>query len=482
MGGRPLDQARAVLMALIESLDERDQLEMIEFSSSPRRWKSGPTRVTSGARKDALGWVKKLSASGGTEMRSALLEAFAPLRAGAQRQVVLMTDGLIGFEDEILAAVQDRMPPSSRLHCVGVGAGVNRSLSRPASRAGRGVELIVDLDEDAAPAARRIVARTAAPLVTDLRIEGAALVDTAPARLPDLFAGTPALISLRLDPRGGAITVRGTTAEGEWSTRVEVPACAEGSGPDHLGALYAREQVEDLEARWALGRDRSVVDAQIEELGLGYQIGTRLTSWVAITSEITVDRPLGGLRQDMPQELPYGSSIEGLGLRAAADALAALPVDPSVATGSFPIAPGSPRRLSMMGTGSKSMAKGKVSSSSSNGPLAAPLGVAMPSVSAPRPGGAPPMPMGSAYPASAPGGMPSEIREPLAMPSAMVHGLPVRSSQGRSWGWILLLLVLILAPLLAWWWLHRAHPSAASPAPIPAHSLAAPGAREMQRA
>jgi Ca-activated chloride channel family protein len=39
MGGEPLAQARRVLSALVETLGERDRLEMIEFSSAPQRWR-----------------------------------------------------------------------------------------------------------------------------------------------------------------------------------------------------------------------------------------------------------------------------------------------------------------------------------------------------------------------------------------------------------------------------------------------------------
>ncbi len=44
MSGLPLDQARRVTSALIDTLTDVDQLELIEFSNSPRRWKSGPCR------------------------------------------------------------------------------------------------------------------------------------------------------------------------------------------------------------------------------------------------------------------------------------------------------------------------------------------------------------------------------------------------------------------------------------------------------
>ncbi|MFO0668868.1 MAG: VIT and VWA domain-containing protein [Polyangiaceae bacterium] len=148
MGGLPIEQAKRVSLALIESLAPTDTLEMISFSSSPKPWKRGALPMTPANRAAAIAWLSGLSASGGTEMRDAIVKALAPLRAGAQRQVVLVTDGLIGFEIEIVREILDRLPFGSRVHTVGVGSGINRTLTAGAARAGRGVEVIADAHED----------------------------------------------------------------------------------------------------------------------------------------------------------------------------------------------------------------------------------------------------------------------------------------------------------------------------------------------
>lgn len=318
MGGEPLAQARRVLSALIGTLGERDKLELIEFSSEPRRWKAAPVAATEAARRDALAWLGKLQASGSTEMRTGILEALQAIRPDAQRQVVLVTDGQIGFEAQVIAAICDRLPASARLHTVGVGSAVNRSLTAPAARAGRGIEVVVGLGEDPERAAARLVARTAAPILVELELEGSALLEHAPRRLPDLFAGAPALVSVALRPEGGELRVVGRTAEGRWEQRLRVAPIAAESGSQAAVALFGREAVEDRELKLAAGGDRAEVDAAIERLGLDFQIATRLTSWVAVTEEQTVD-PQGALRRErMPHELPHGVSAEGLGLRPAA--------------------------------------------------------------------------------------------------------------------------------------------------------------------
>ena len=102
----------------------------------------------------ALAWIQKLQASGGTEMLSGVQHAMRALRPSSQRQIVLITDGLVGFEREIVSTLLAELPRTARLHALGVGSAVNRSLLAPIARAGRGIEAIVGLGEDPERAAK----------------------------------------------------------------------------------------------------------------------------------------------------------------------------------------------------------------------------------------------------------------------------------------------------------------------------------------
>ncbi|HYV48235.1 MAG TPA: VIT domain-containing protein [Myxococcaceae bacterium] len=329
MSGEPLDMARRILGLMVDSLGEQDQLEMISFSSAPSRWKRGAVKAGESNRRDAQKWLSKLQASGGTEMRAGVLEALAPLREGAQRQVVIVTDGLIGFEDEIIRTIYERLPSGSRVHVIGVGSAVNRGLSFPASRAGRGVELIAGIGEDVERAAQRILARTCAPVLTEVSVSGSALEKCAPGRAPDVFAGAPSLLSVALRTAGGELVVRARTADGgAFERRISVPAAtAPGDGNPALAKLYGRELVEDLELQIAAGFEKGAMDREIERAGLDFQISTRLTSWVAVSKARTVDPGAPTRHEEVPVELPHGMSAEGMGLRrrqAAAPAQAVL--------------------------------------------------------------------------------------------------------------------------------------------------------------
>ena len=347
MGGEPLDQARRVVSALIGTLGDEDRLELIEFSNDARRWKSKPVNATEKHKKDALKWLSKLQASGGTEMRTGIYEALTSLDDEAQRQVILITDGLIGFESEVVRTIAEKCPPSCRVHTVGVGSGVNRSLTGPAARAGRGTEVVISLGEDPERAAQRVVARTDAPTVVEVRLTGSALLESAPVRIPDLFAASPSLVALKLRPEGGTLTAHGRTAQGEYTETLTVAPVKPGEGNGSVVALFGREKVEDLELRVASGEGGPAMDAQIEALGISHQISTRLTSWVAVSAEATVDPGAPTRHEELPQMLPHGMSVTGLGLRSIA------PPAPMVSYGGAPPLGGPSRSRSGMAIGEK---------------------------------------------------------------------------------------------------------------------------------
>lgn len=317
MSGEPLAQAKRVVAALIDSLSDRDQLELIEFSDMARSFKPGAEAATPTFRREALRWVSGLEASGGTEMLSGVRSALRELRPGSQRQIVLVTDGLVGFEREIVRALLDGLPVSARLHALGVGSAVNRALLAPIARAGRGVEAIVGLGEDPERAAQRILARTAAPQVVDLRIEGDAVQRTMPHRLPDVYMGCPLRVAVALAPNGGELVVRGRTAAGPFEQVLRVSAAAPGEGSPSVVKLFGREEVEDLEMQISAGRAGASCEQQIEQVGLAFEIATRFTSWLAISAQVLVDPRDAARHVVQAHELPHGMSAAGLGLRPA---------------------------------------------------------------------------------------------------------------------------------------------------------------------
>ncbi|PYU90819.1 MAG: hypothetical protein DMG08_16835 [Acidobacteria bacterium] len=324
--GRPISRARIVAEQLLTSLDPGDRFEVLAFSGDVERLVPEPVEASAENVRKALDALDKLRAGGSTEMTRAIAEALRPLRPDSQRQVILITDGYIGFEGKVVGEVLRLLVPGARLHTVGIGSAPNRTLTRGAARAGRGVEILVGDDEDARVASRRLLRATVRPVLTDLEFKGSAVLALAPRRPQDVLEGQPLLLLAEIKPAGGQLEIRGKEAgtPETWVYRVEIPAGKErGQVPSlpatsiPLGALFGREAIEDLElqlagaGRYAKG---AALETKIENLGLRHGIASRKTSLVAISEDPTVDPKDPRRRERLAVELPAEVSAEGTGL------------------------------------------------------------------------------------------------------------------------------------------------------------------------
>jgi Ca-activated chloride channel family protein len=335
MSGAPLERAKAIVDRLLDGLGPDDRFEVLAFASRVvrldrgRGTDDGPRPATDPAIDGARRALRRLSAGGGTEMANAIDRALAPLRADSQRQVVLLTDGYIGFEHEVIGRLVRDLPAGARLHAVGVGTAPNRTLISGAARAGRGIELVVGNDADVVPAARRLGAATRAPVLTELAIAGDVVRAVAPERPRDILAGQPLVVTVELATTGGTIEVTGRLAgqAAPWKASIPVPAATPETPTDHptawhpsalpLGALFGREAVADTEMRLAARLDDGASEGllgRIEALGLRHRIATRRTSLVAIADAPSVDPREPRRRERLPVELPAEVSAEGVGL------------------------------------------------------------------------------------------------------------------------------------------------------------------------
>ncbi len=331
MSGKPLGRAKIVAEELLRSLDPADRFEILAFATDVKTLVRGPAEASERNIREALTALGRLQASGSTEMTRAIVEALKPLRRDSQRQVIILTDGYIGFEGEVIGEILRRLSPGARLHAVGIGFAVNRTLTGGAARAGRGIEIMVGDDDDAHAASGRLLQATVRPVLTEIQVSGTALVKVAPERSQDVLAGQPLVLLVELSGRGGELHICGRQAgaKKDWESLITIPPAAE-SGleptglpqtPLPLGALFGRHAVEDLELELAAaGRgSHAEIEAKIESLGLRHGIVTRATSLIAISEDPTVDPKDPRRHERLAVELPADVSAEGLGLGPAAE-------------------------------------------------------------------------------------------------------------------------------------------------------------------
>lgn len=319
MWGFPLEMAKKTIARALDNLRLEETFNLITFSGDTRILfpeAVSPTPENIAAAKQVLAGAY---GGGGTEMMKAIRTALGD-DAGAGkpvtsttpplRVVCFMTDGYVGDDAEIVAAVQKH--PEARVFAFGIGTAVNRFLLTKMAEEGHGeVEFVTNPDE-AQSAADRFYERVHSPLLTNISIDwnGLPVAEVYPAQVPDLFSAKPIIVTGRYTHAAkGSITIHGTRAGGAFTRAIAVDFPADNSSNAALEKIWARRKVEDLMSQdWSgIQRGQSKHKAEIIEVGLKHSLATQYTSFVAVETK-TVIQHGKPVRIEVPVELPENVS------------------------------------------------------------------------------------------------------------------------------------------------------------------------------
>ena len=307
MGGTSIVQAKASLTYALGRLKPSDRFNVIRFDDSMTVLFPDTVSADAAHVGQAKAFVAALQASGGTEMVPPMQAALTDRRgseAGTVRQVVFLTDGEIGNEQQLFDTIS-AMRGRSRLFMVGIGSAPNTFLMTRASELGRGSFTHIGSVEQVEERMKALFGKLESPAVTNLTATfSAAGADVSPVVLPDLYRGEPVALTAKVGALAGSLDVKGTIGDRPWIVTLPLSGAAEGKG---LSQLWARRKITDAEVSKTLGKlSSNDADARILSLALDHHLVTRLTSLVAVDK--TPSRPEGAhlTRAELPLNLPAG--------------------------------------------------------------------------------------------------------------------------------------------------------------------------------
>ena len=293
MEGWKMVAARRAAARIVDTLTPADRFAALTFDHEvghPDRLPAGLVPATDRHRYRAVEHLARVDARGGTELAQPLREALNLLsEQSRERVLVLVTDGQVGNEDQILREIAPGLE-GIRVHTVGIDQAVNAGfLGRLAGIGGGRCELVES--EDRLDAAMdQIHRRIGSPSLTGLRIsaEELSLVpdSASPARTPDLFAGVPLVVSGRYQgPAVGGLSITGLTAdERPWA--VTVPATV--ADRPEVTKIWARGRLRDLEDQYTVDETKDLEDT-IVATSLRYGVLCRFTAYVATDVRVVTD-------------------------------------------------------------------------------------------------------------------------------------------------------------------------------------------------
>jgi Ca-activated chloride channel homolog len=310
MGGTSIAQAKAGLLYALSRLQPNDRFNVIRFDHSMSMVFPDVVPADRDHLAKATAFVTALQAEGGTEMippmRAALTDHHAD--GNTVRQVVFLTDGCIGNEQQLFDTITS-MRGRSRVFMVGIGSAPNSYLMTRAAELGRGTFTHIGSAEQVESRMRELFGKLESPAVTQLSVTFSdTKADMTPAMLPDLYRGEPLVLAAKLGKLAGTMEIKGRIGDRPWSVTLPLANAAEGRG---LSKLWARRKIADAEVAQTL-RTLTADDANktILALALEHQLVTRLTSLIAVDQ--TVTRPAGEPLKlsELPLNLPAGWDFE----------------------------------------------------------------------------------------------------------------------------------------------------------------------------
>jgi Ca-activated chloride channel family protein len=310
MQGVSIEQARKALELALDGLQAEDRFNVIQFNSVTHALFTVSVPASRENVDRARNYVQNLSANGGTEMLPALqLALYSPAAEDRLRQIVFVTDGSVGNEQELFELIEAGLG-NTRLFTVGIGSAPNGWFMRKAAEVGHGTYTLISALHEIDEKMGRLFRKLESPQLTDIAVQwpSGVQVDAYPRTVADLYAGEPVIVKAKLSNKlrdGSQVIVSGDSVTGRWERELAIDAGEHSAG---VAAVWARARIEELLDQGRRGADPEQTQTAVTETAIRHHLVSKFTSLVAVDK--TPSRPKGaGLDgEQVPNLLPYGQS------------------------------------------------------------------------------------------------------------------------------------------------------------------------------
>jgi Ca-activated chloride channel homolog len=310
MAGTSIEQARAALLLALNRLTAQDRFNVIQFNSVTHVLFSQPQPVKTDTLRKAVHYVEQLKANGGTEILPALKMALKGTAPSTHlRQVIFLTDGQVGNEDELFEVIRAQLS-ASRLFTIGIGSAPNSHFMRKAAEFGRGTFTHIGSTSEVKDQMDAIFRKLERPVLTDVHVEGLdGTVEMFPTRIPDLYDGEPVVVAVKAQALPDTVTIRGVVGATPWTTSI---ALEDREPREGLSVYWARQKIVSLMDQQRAGRDESAARQAVLDVALAHHLVSKYTSLVAV--DVTPVRPTDEMLQThaMKTNLPEGQDYQAI--------------------------------------------------------------------------------------------------------------------------------------------------------------------------
>lgn len=293
MSGASMIQAKQALNKAVNRLKPTDRFNIIDFDSGFESFYDSALPALDLTKKMANRFTQSLQADGGTEPIDAVKFAFGSRDMDSDnylRQVIFITDGQVGNEDEVLNTVRQSID-DDKLFTIGIGSAPNSFFMTKMASYGNGAFTYIGDINEVEEKMNTLFAKLESPALTDIAIEFPPQVNAHQANdvIGDLYSGEVISAVFKINALPNSLSVSGKNSENIFNQTIQLDKANNAKG---LDVLWARRKIEKLmdEYRSQHRRiDQEPIKQAITQIALDHHLVSDFTSLVAV--DITSTKP-----------------------------------------------------------------------------------------------------------------------------------------------------------------------------------------------
>jgi Ca-activated chloride channel family protein len=286
--------SRRSLGAFINELEANDRFDVMTFNVQPNTVFNQLRAASDKAKSEATAFLDTQAAKGGTILAPALTTAYKYGDPDRQLNVVILSDGMTEQKErQTLLNLINQRPGNARVFCIGIGNEINRPLLEQLAQDSGGLAAFVsggDNFKRQAKAFRRKLMRPAADNL-NLRFEGIDVYDLAPAKLPNLYFGSPIRVYGRYKGSAEAdVTLTGRIQGRDFEKTANLPFPKKDLTNPEIERMWAHKRIRQLLKQADRQNDRQGVVDEVVRLGENFSIVTEYTSFLVLENDTEYKR------------------------------------------------------------------------------------------------------------------------------------------------------------------------------------------------
>ena len=274
MEGGNWEMCAVALHAFVRELGSKDRVWITCFESAFQDFSDSPMPRDEILADEGFLHLADIGVDGGTNLLPALSHVLGKCRAFSQdrpARLIVITDGQVGNEHEILGLMRQPEHAGLPVHTFGIDRAVNDAFLKSLARQTGGRCALMTPEDDIPAAVQRLAETLRRPVLTQLTVQGDVMTSNDAPQLADLHAGEVTTVAIRAVGTMDHATISGHLPNGSVWTQ-DFPLCSEADQPA-ARLQWVRQRCDYLLA--------SVRNAEAIELAIAHNLVCQGASFVA---------------------------------------------------------------------------------------------------------------------------------------------------------------------------------------------------------